>query len=802
MSLSNASKNGNSIGKNAKVQEMWYSILPPGILTLFTTLLYLPSLSYPFQFDDIANISKKFAIRFDNPFSRWWGSSRWVGEWLNTINYQLGGFDPFSYRLFNLIIHILAGLCLYFLINDLCKYLKSKPFFYENSIYIAFCTAALFLLHPVQTQTVSYVIQARLEGLASLFVIATLYTFVRAMSTANMTGRAFLIGLFFFLGFLSCGTKEIVVVLPFLLFLIDWFFLSEETWANFRQRLWLHVAFDCFFAMLMAHYIGGKFAVDAVSMKLSTGNNRGNVLTDRAFDVITPAHYLMSEFKVILHYMTMFVWPFNISVEYDWKLAQRFLSADVIFPLLTLLSLVGFLVRSIIKKQNTFFTFGMLWFLISIAPRATIIPSPELACDYKTYLSSAGVLFILAVAFVWCLRFVIAYLSTLQPLVVDKRAQLAVFSVVMLPIAFSAYSRNKVWETCIAFWEDNAKKAPGKARVHNNLGVAFSEAGKIDEALASYKKAIALDPVYSDPLSNIAVAYSMKGDLDKAIESLESAIHICPNYPEAYNNLGSLLLQKKEYEEAERCLLAAIQLRPYYGKAFYNLARMCEEQGNSEHAWEYLKRAVEGDLDQAEVFFKFGQMSLKVQKYEEAVKAFELVAQHGFNDQALWFNLANAYFMCEQHDKAQTLYERLVRDYPLDARYAYNLGESYFVKKNFDKALALFEKVVSLPRPLPQAFFRVANCLEQLQRHNDALLFLENTMKRNPPDDFKKMVQGEITRMTLQQKINEGNGSVRLSDLKQAFAPHMTEKNKETETLAENASTQGEIKKDQKQIRS
>jgi tetratricopeptide (TPR) repeat protein len=128
--------------------------------------------------------------------------------------------------------------------------------------------------------------------------------------------------------------------------------------------------------------------------------------------------------------------------------------------------------------------------------------------------------------------------------------------------------------------------------------------------------------------------------------------------------------------------------------------------------------------------------------------------------------------MVNQHDKAETLYEKLVRDYPLDGRYAYNLGETYFIKKDFERALALFEKVATLPRPLPQSFFRVANCLEQLQRHDDALSFLEDTLKRNPPEDFKKMVQNEITRMTLQQKVTEGNGSIRLSDLKQAFAAH------------------------------
>ncbi|MFA6526960.1 MAG: hypothetical protein WCT20_00875, partial [Candidatus Babeliales bacterium] len=84
----------------------WQQIVPPVLLTFLTYLFYWPSLHYPFQFDDIANISKKYAIRFDDPFNRFWINSRWFGDWLNTLNYKIGGFDPFYYRFFNVLIHL------------------------------------------------------------------------------------------------------------------------------------------------------------------------------------------------------------------------------------------------------------------------------------------------------------------------------------------------------------------------------------------------------------------------------------------------------------------------------------------------------------------------------------------------------------------------------------------------------------------------------------------------------------------------------------------------------------------------
>ena len=756
--------------KNQLAHPWWYTLIPPSLLVVLTSLFYYPSLGYPFQFDDIANISKKFAIRFDNPFSRWRGSSRWVGEYLNTLNYQIGRFDPFYYRLFNLVIHLLAGLILFYLILDLCKFLKTKPFFYDNRLAIAFSTAALFLLHPVQTQTVSYVIQARLEGLASLFILATLWSYVRIFMVQSLPAKVLLGALFGFLTFLSCGTKELVVVLPFLLLLVDWFFISQETWSKFKVRFFVYLTFAAVFTMLVASYMGKNFFADALRLKLVTGNNRGNILTDHAFDIITPFSYLISQFRVVWHYLTMFVWPVGISVEYDWKLAQSFWSFSVLVPLMLLLTVLGFAVKAMSSKKNSLFAFGLFWFFISVAPRASIIPSPELVCDYKTYLASIGVMFILAVVLVMFVQKVMKHIKDLPVLFAGQWGQVAALAVLVVPLGFASYERNKIWESSIAFWEDNIKKAPKKARVWNNAGVAYSEAGRIDEALVAYKKAIDLDKVYSDPLSNIAVAYSMKGDIDKAIESLKSALVICPNYPEAYNNIGSLLIQKKQYDEAERALDIAIRLRPYYGKAFYNLARLAEEKKDDAKAWEYLAKATEGDLDTPEVFFKFGQMSMKTQKFAEAVQAFEKVVAHGISDSQVWFNLANAYFMTNEIDKAETIYQRLVRDNPLDGRFVYNLGEAYYTKKEFAQALDLFKRATQLPNPLAQSFFRVASCYEQLKEYDEALDYLNSVLEYNAPEEFKKVVKSELTRISLQQKVNEGNGSIKLSDLKQAFA--------------------------------
>lgn len=768
----------NSFFKNPLVQ----ALVPPAILVVLTSIIYAPSLYYPFQFDDIANISKRFGIRFDNPLMRWWNSPRWFGDWLNSINFQIGRFEPFYYRLFNLMIHILAGLCVFYLVKELCLYLRKNQFVHNNAQLIGFIASGLFLLHPVQTQTVSYVIQARLEGIASLAVLATLLIYVKLMQAKAPVAKVCYSALLFMAGMLSCGTKELVVVLPFLMLLVDWFFISEQRWDLFRKRFWVIAIFAVFFAVLVVHHMGMKFALDVVSFKATTGNNRGNILTTGAFDVITPWMYFISEFKVIVHYLSIFLWPFSMSVEYDWKIAQSFFNFDVIAPLLFLLLLFCLVVRAMLKKENTIFAFGMIWFILSIAPRTTIIPSPELVCDYKTYLASFGMMFMLAGLCAYIFNGLWNLAKNLPEHLRVQEFKYAAVACFMLLVGLSAYERNKVWETSVGFWEDNAKKAPRKARVHNNLGVALSEAGRIDESIVAYKKAIDLDGYYADPLSNLAVAYSLKNDVDKAIDALKSAIHICPNYPEAYNNLGTLLLQKKQYDDAKRMLEMAIHLRPYYGKAYYNMARMYEEKGEHEQAWDYLKKAAEGDLDTPEVFFKLGQMSLRVQKYQDAADAFELTLKCGVQQDQVYFNLANAYYMMEKYDKAQEIYERLVQKDPLDARYAYNLAETYFIKKDYQRAFDMFRKTTSLPQPIAQAFFRTVHCLENLKRTDDAKNYLNDLLTLNAADDFKTMAKNELLRIEMQEKVAaRGGNSIGINEMNTLIAKHNGVELKKTE---------------------
>jgi len=137
-----------SSGKEDTI-TLWHKIMPPALLALITTIFYSFSLKYPFQFDDIANITKNFEIRSMSVIRRMF-SNRWLGELINRLNYKIGRFDPFYYRTWNLIIHIATGILLFYVVFMICRGLKKSNILYNNSILTAFITSGIFLLQKLR----------------------------------------------------------------------------------------------------------------------------------------------------------------------------------------------------------------------------------------------------------------------------------------------------------------------------------------------------------------------------------------------------------------------------------------------------------------------------------------------------------------------------------------------------------------------------------------------------------------------------------------------------------------------------
>lgn len=729
----------------------WYWLCIPSMLALITFIAYYPSLHYNFQFDDVANITKHFNIRHYTFHDLFFSGSRWISYWINAIHYSIGKFDPFSYRAFNVGLHCANGCVLFFILMLGLHRRRRQDFFARNATTIATITALLFLMHPVQTQTVSYVIQGQLEGLAAFFILSMCLSLLcYAYAHTSLMRVVSLCALFFFAIF-SCCTKEIAIISPALLLVLDWFFIAQGAWKSFKSRLWLHGSIATLVVGVYVYLLKPKFFSEIVALQRTAKNNVGNVITHDPTATITPWMFFISQFKVIVHYLWIFIWPFNISVEYDWKLSRDFFAADCITPFLFLLACAYGVIRLVRREASSIVAFCAVWFFVCLAPRSSIIPSPELLVDYKTYLASCGWLLLLASALVYGVMWIIQRYAQRASWFANHRVvQSAACTLLVLVLGWSTVQRNTVWRSGLDFWGNIIKNAPNKARAYNNYGVELSQNyKKYQEAIPYFMKAMQMDPHYSDPCNNLSVAYASSGETQRAIDALRTSLTINPYYPEGYNNLASLLIQEKEYDAAERMLRNALHLRPHYGKAYYNLGRVYFGRGETEKSWECFKDAcIKYDLDDDLGFNAYAKMSAMLHKYDDAIIGFSKLLALNPRDCDAAFNLANCYFCTKNYEKAQQIYLQYVQYVPNDMRVWYNLGETLYCMGDLKQALACFERITAGTRKqFPGYHLRVAACHDRLGDPQTACRVLAEVLDDDYPTELKTTAQSIINQL-------------------------------------------------------
>lgn len=721
--------------ENKQRIPVWYLLFLPLILAIITTIIYYPSLHFAFQFDDQPNIIKHFNIRHSTLADLFFSGSRWISYWLNAVHYSIGKFDPFSYRVGNLIIHITNGMLLfallYFLLSRRILPLKTAAkkqetpqdnFFSSHALGIATLTSALFLMHPAHTQTVSYVIQGQLEGLATMSTLLMALLYVWHAYSSMMPVKFISALILLACAALACCTKEITIVAPALLLLVDWFFIAQGDATKLKSRAWLIGCITAIMGSLYAYFLKPAFIKSILTFNHEIANNIGNRLTENPGEKIKPFYFFISQFKVIVHYLAMYLWPFNMSVEYDWKLSKGIFAPDVILPLIALAA-IGYCIYRILKKNPiNLIAFGALWFFVCVAPRSSFIPSSELLSDYKAYMASIGWLFILAIACIKIGEFFARYLQkkmlNSHRYLPNGTASFIALLLVCLPLGIATKNQNMIWGSGLEFWGAMIKNAPDKARAYNNYGVELGQnMGKWKESIPYYKKAIDMDRRYPDPCNNIAVAYAQIGDLDNAIKAIRQTLQICPNYPEGYNNIGAFYLQKNDLDQAMENVSIALKLRPYYGKAHYNLGRIYLLQGKTEEAWQAFKDCcTKADMDTETGFNCYAQTSFSLKKYDDALFACNKVLEINPRHENALFNRANSYYFLNRYEEAAQAYETMLNYYPNDQRALFNAGETYLRLKNPRNALACFEKCNKFPGNPQVVAQRMASCRNMISQ--------------------------------------------------------------------------------------
>ena len=536
-------------------------------LALAVALAYGGSLATPFVFDDILNILENPTIRslapahaLAPPESSGIASRPLVNLTL-ALNHAVSGTDPWSYNLFNVLVHLVAGLVLFDLARRTLRSPRLAARWGRQADGLGFALALLWLLHPLQTQAVTYTIQ-RCESLMGLLFLAACDCAARAW-TAPDRGRArgwqagalaaFLLGL---------GVKEVIAALPPLLWLYETTFFRDgwrDAWRRSRG----------FYAVLGGAWVVGGLWIVAHSFAMVGPEARRYGALD----------YLSSQPGVILHYLRLSVWPAPLSIDYAWPLAplgRRMLEA---LPIVLLLAAT---VWGLVRRHPLGF-FGA-WFFLILAPTSSIVPLPDLAFEHRMYLPLAAVVAAAVLGGYVALRRLFAARAT-------TIAGLGLLLLLAVPLGLATRARNADYRSPIALWSATVATQPQNARAHLSLGVALDGQGRWREALVHLRTAVELDPALVKARINYAIALMEAGDPQAALPHLRRALELDPERATAHSNLGIALLQLGRRDEGIAALRDALRYDANNVEAHFNLALALIESGREAEARRHYEAA-------------------------------------------------------------------------------------------------------------------------------------------------------------------------------------------------------------------
>lgn len=513
------------------------------LLLALGAAVFAGSFSGQFIFDDIDAIQQNANLDSLNPLVACRSalglplSGRPVVAYSFALNRALTGASLASYHLFNLFIHLAAGGVLFDLIRRLAIRLGTATASAGN---LAFAIAALWLIHPMQTESVTYLVQ-RTELLAGLFILLTLYGTLRASSshgpTRGWTGLAVI----------SCAlgmaSKEIVAVVPVLALVLD----RTASRTPFRTCLRKHPA----------HY-SGLAATWTILLAILLLNPRGNsaALSGR----VAPFDYLLTQSSVILHYLQQTFWPTQLSIDYnDWAVAK---SIGEVWG--ALLIMAGLLAATIIGLvRNTWWSFPATAFFLILAPTSSFIPIlSEPAAERRMYLPLAAVLSIF-----------VAGLAHLTTRAVERGAPrifrspalgITLFVAVLAPLSIATVQRNRLYANPAELYRDTLRKRPRNDRLMTNLAVTLVQAGPAgySEALDWLLKAEALCPDHPVIQSRLGWVLQKLNRPAEAEPHLRKAVALHPESAEFHLLLGAMLHTCERFDESLPELSAASELAP------------------------------------------------------------------------------------------------------------------------------------------------------------------------------------------------------------------------------------------------
>jgi protein O-mannosyl-transferase len=660
-------------------RNAWFFLLGMAAAALIF-VLYSRILSAPFLFDDIPNIRDNAFIRIADlsPGTlldaglKSLASNRPVANISFALNYYFHGYQVLGYHVVNIFIHLLTGLFLFQLLKETLRIAKSKSLSQlvsgaDNVPALAFAAALIWLVHPLHTQSVSYIVQ-RMTGMAAMFYVLSMLCYVSARLSRGNARTWILICASIISGVLALGSKEISVTLPFFILLYEWYFFQDLDIAWLKRGVPYILVVVVIGIILALFYLRGLHQISFTQWYSGRDFNLGQ--------------RVLSEFRIVMMYLGLIFLPYpgRLNLDYDFPLSYSLINPPTtLISLLAIMGFIGFAVYS--ARKDRIVSFTIWWFFGNLVIESSVIPL-ELVYEHRTYLPSMFVIFLA----------VLLLHRYLKP----RWVQVAVFCSITAVFSLWTWQRNLVWQDELSLFQDCVEKAPGKVRAHNNYGLALLERGRVDEAVQQCGQAVDLAPNMPGVHNSLGTALMKKGDLAGAISQFEKAISLDPKTLQFALNLAKALEKKGKPADALKYYAGVLGKEPGNVQALNGMGGALADQGRYDEAMRYFAASLKTNPDSAETFNNMGNVLLMQGKIDEAKRHYLAAIRKNNGYKEAYYNLGMA-LIKQGRDKEGIQYlENAVAVFPSYEQARSSLAAAYYRSFNLDKAIRQFQEVLRM----------------------------------------------------------------------------------------------------------
>ena len=549
-----------------------------------------------------------------------WHPLTWISHMLDC---QLYGLWPGGHHLTNVLIHGTTAISMFLLLRAMTGSLWQSAFL-----------AAAWAVHPLRVESVAWVAE-RKDVLSGFFFVLTLAAYVRyarwsesfkSENNASLSGieihphylpcllnaRYGLVFILFALGLLA---KNMLVTLPCLLLLLDY-------WPLRRTG-----------AIRISHLLIEKlplFALSAISCIIT-------FLVPEHLDSTERLPLLLRVENIIVTYVVYIrqtFWPVNLAIPYP--------NPQHLFPLWTVIGSIALLTplsiaAVIFRKTWPAFFVGWFWFIGMLIPVIGWVQISNYAhADRYTYLPQIGLL----ISLIWIAPDSQArerINSVFPPWVFGMLALLVIGGLITGAKVQASY-----WQGSESLWAHSITQTENNAVAHNNLGITFFQKGQIAEAIIEYRQALKIKPDYVEALCNLGGTLLQNGQLDEAITQCQRALEIKSDYPQALCDLGGAFLQKGKVDQAIIQYQRALQIYPNYAAAYCSLGAAFLQKGKTDEAITSYQRALQIHPEYPLALSNLASALLQEGRSDEAIEASEKALKIKPDYADALYNLGNA----------------------------------------------------------------------------------------------------------------------------------------------------------------